>query len=177
MFKGLFYLSLALIFLAGTWTGARLGSAPQVEYWTDDRVDIYELSGENLEDADSVVALVGSQYVRDNGNGTSTLLAQKFGDAYNLCPSERFQDQASVSFCSGVLVAPDIIATAAHCLTGENLANIRFVFGYRMNDAHTAHTVFPNSEIYQGIEVIAWQQDATGSDWALIRLDRSVVNH
>jgi V8-like Glu-specific endopeptidase len=154
------------------------GSSSQVESWTDDRVDVYELSGENLEDADSVVALIDRQYISDEGNGTSTLLTVKYGEVHNLCPSERFQHQPSTSACSGVLVAPDIIATAAHCVTGKNLTDIRVVFGYRMNDAATAQTVFTNSEIYQGVEVIGWELDeTTGADWTLIRLDRPVVNH
>jgi hypothetical protein len=169
--------SIALLIFAGACSGARLNQAPQVEYWIDDRVDVFELSGENLEDADSAVALIDEQYVRDNQHGYSALLTVKFSAAYNLCLYERFREQPTVSFCSGVLVAPDMIVTAAHCLTGKNLANIRFVFGYRMSDAATAQTVFPTSEIYHGVEVIAWQLDDSGADWALIRLDRMVVNH
>jgi hypothetical protein len=172
-----FFWSFAFLFVAGAWSGARFGEEAQGGIWTDNRLDVYELSGETLEDADSVVALINEQYVRDNGNGTATLLTTTFGEDYNLCPSERFQDQPSVSFCSGVLVAPDVIATAAHCLVGENLADIRIVFGYRMIDAYTAQTVFPVTEIYQPVEIIAWQLEEAGTDWALIRLDRTVVNH
>jgi V8-like Glu-specific endopeptidase len=100
-----------------------------------------------------------------------------YGEYYNLCPSERFREQPSGSFCSGVLVAPDIIATAAHCIAGENISDIRFVFGYRMKDQTTPELFIPNSDIYHGLAVIGWQHDDSGSDWALIRLDRSVPNH
>jgi V8-like Glu-specific endopeptidase len=58
-----------------------------------------------------------------------------------------------------------------------NVADIRFVFGYHMRDEATPELVINNSEIYYGVEVIAWQLDDSGSDWALIRLDRTVVNH
>jgi V8-like Glu-specific endopeptidase len=77
------------------------------------------------------------------------------------------------------LVAPDVIATAGHCITGEiAVQDIRFVFGYRMRDAATPELVISNSDIYHAAAVIAWQvDDTTGSDWALIRLDRTVVNH
>jgi hypothetical protein len=102
----------------------------------------------------------------------------QYGDYYNLCPSERFREQPIGSFCSSVLVAPDVIATAAHCIKGEIIADIRFVFGYHMRDTDTPNLVINKSDIYQGVEVIAWQLDEnTGSDWALIRLDRPVVNH
>jgi hypothetical protein len=113
-------------------TGRGFGPPPHGYYGTDDRQDVYELSGENLEDADSVVALFPSSQVNDLGDGTAALLTVNYGDSYNLCPSERFREQPSGSFCSGVLVAPDIIATAAHCIKGENIADIRFVFGYQM---------------------------------------------
>jgi S1-C subfamily serine protease len=175
--KALLFWSIAFLFLAGAWSGVRFDSAPQVEPWIDDRLDVYELSGETLEDADSVVALIHGQSVSPNGNGTATLLTTTFGTAYNLCPSERFQAQPTVSFCSGVLVAPDVIVTAAYCLAGKNLSDIQIVFGYRMTDPHTAQTVFPLSELYQAVEVTAWQLEEAGSDWALIRLDRTVVNH
>jgi Trypsin-like peptidase domain len=160
-------------------TGAGFDPAPRIYYGTDDRLDIYELpAGQNLEDADSVVALFPDFQVQDIGDGTAVLLTLNYGDSYNLCPSERFREQPSGSFCSGVLVAPDIIATAAHCLTDMNIADIRFVFGYQMRDQDTPELVINNLDIYTGVEVIAWQlDDTTGSDWALIRLDRPVVNH
>jgi hypothetical protein len=169
-----FYWSLVLLLTGGVW----LSPLTYAYYGVDDRKDIFELSGENLADADSVVALFPDYQVKDFGDGTSALLTVNYGDYYNLCPSERFREQPIGSFCSGVLVAPDVIATAAHCITGEiELQNIRFVFGYRMRDESTPELVINNSEIYHGVEVIAWQQDNSGADWALIRLDRIVVNH
>src|SRR5262249_25343784 len=88
----------------------------KVIYGTDDRVDIFQLPpGPNLDDADCVVALFDRADVVDNGNGTSTLRTQNFGVARNLCAGERFRDQPIGAFCSGFLVAPDIIATAGHC--------------------------------------------------------------
>jgi hypothetical protein len=159
-------------------TGAGANPAPHGYYGIDDRKDIYELSGQNLADADSVVALFLAFQVRDLGDGTAALLTVNYGERCNLCPSERFREQPSGSFCSGVLVAPDVIATAAHCIAGENLLAIRFVFGYRMRDETTPALVISKRDIYAGAEVIVWQDDDnTGADWALIRLDRMVENH
>ena len=169
------YWSLVLLLTAGIW----LSPLTHGYYGTDDRKDIYELSGQDLADSDSVVALFPDFQVLDLGDGTSELLTVNYGDYYNLCPSEPFRDQPIGSFCSGVLVAPDVIATAGHCITGEiALQNIRFVFGYRMHDANTPELIINNNDIYRGVDVIAWQRDNnSGSDWALIRLDRTVVNH
>jgi hypothetical protein len=142
---------LALLVLAG----GGVGPPPHAYYGIDDRQDIYQLAGQNLADADSVVALFPGYNVRDLGDGTSELLTMNYGQRFNLCPSERFREQPSGSFCSGILVAPDIIATAAHCITEMNVADIRFVFGYHMRDSATPNLVINNSDIYQGVAVSA----------------------
>lgn len=155
----------------------------KVIYGTDDRVDVFQLpAGPNMDDVDSVVALFRAQDVVDNGNGTSTLQTVNFRVAQNLCPGERFGDQPATDgrigcFCSGFLVAPDIIATAGHCVDAGNVANVRFVFGFRMRNATTAETIINNGEIYRGVAVIGRQLVGNGADWSLVRLDRSVTNH
>jgi V8-like Glu-specific endopeptidase len=169
----------ALLLTAGVW----FSSLTYAYYGNDDRQDIYELSGENLEDADSVVALFHSSQVIDLWDGTSALWTINYGEACNLCPSERFREQPVGSFCSGVLVAPDVIATAGHCIIDEETATLaditalRFVFGYHMRDAATPELIISNSDIYSGVAVIWQLDDTTASDWALIQLDRTVVNH
>jgi secreted trypsin-like serine protease len=163
-----------LVFAAGVW----LSPLTHAFYGTDDRKEHFQLSGQDILDADSVVALFPDFQVYDFGDGTSGLLTVNYGEYCNLCPSERFREQPSGSFCSGVLVAPDVIATAGHCIEGENITDIRFVFGYHMRDETTPELIINNSEIFFGAEVIAWQlHETTGSDWALIRLDRTVVEH
>lgn len=150
----------------------------KVIYEIDDRVDLYQLpAGPDLDDADSVVALFKSSKVIDNGDGTSTLQTKTFGAAQNLCAGERFRDQPVGAFCSGVLVAPDIIATAGHCVNDGNVTNARFVFGFRMRDSCTAETVINNTEIYGGASIVGRQQVRDGPDWALVRIDRPVTNH
>jgi hypothetical protein len=126
-----------------------------------------------------VVALFQATQVVDNGDGTSTLVTQPFGTSRNLCGSEPFADQPVGAFCSGFLVEPDVVATAGHCVRAPELGQVRFVFGFRMQDATTPTTVVPNSEVYQGVSVIGRQkiEQATGADWSLVRLDRPVPNH
>jgi hypothetical protein len=167
-------LTLALLLTACVW----FSSLTHAYYGNDDRRDHFELTEENLEDADSVVALFPTAQVYDLWDGTSALLTVKYGEDCNLCPSERFREQPIGAFCSGVLVAPDVIATTGHCIKEKNVADIRFVFGYRMLDEDSPELVINNADIYAGAAVIAWQLDeTTGADWALIRLDRMVENH
>jgi hypothetical protein len=126
---------------------------------------------------DSVVALFSDADVIDNGNGTSTLQTQNFGAALNLCAAEPFRDQPIGAFCSGFLVAQDIIATAGHCVNANDVTNVRFVFGFRMRNAAVAETVINNTEIYRGVNIIGRQLVGNGADWALVRIDRPVTNH
>ncbi len=150
----------------------------KVIYEVDNRQDIFLVSNPKiLANADCVVSLFRARDVIDNGDDTSTLTTQNFGTQNNLCNTERFRDQLTGAFCSGFLVAPDIIATAGHCVNSSNVTNIRFVFGFRMLDATTPQTVIDNNEIYQGINVIDRRETAGGADWALVRLDRAVTNH
>ncbi len=150
----------------------------KVIYGNDDRDDMYEVTNRRiLRDADSVVALVGDGSISDNGDGTSTLNGQTFGASRSLCQGEPFRTQPSIAFCSGFLVDPSIVATAAHCVSGNTLNNVRFVFGYEMTDANTADTTISNEEIYSGRRILGRQIGTQGTDWALIQLDRPVLNH
>jgi len=155
-----------------------LRDSQKIIYGIDDRREVFQLpAGPDRDDADSVVALFRAGDITDNGDGTSTLRTANFGEAHNLCPSERFREQPTGAFCSGFLVAPDIIATAGHCVNSGNVTTVRFVFGFRMRDATTAETVIRNGEIYRGTAVVGHRLVGNGPDWALIRVDRPVTGH
>jgi len=147
----------------------------KVVYGEDDRIDV--LVGDANLDADCVVALFWANNVVDNGNGTSTLTTQDFGTARGLCQGEPFRNQPIGAFCSGFLVAADVIATAGLYVNTNNVANVRFVFGFRMQNANTAQVVINNAEIYSGVQVLGRQEDGNGPDWALVRINRTVTNH
>ena len=150
----------------------------KVIYGTDDRQDVFEVTDPaNLNDIESVMSLFSASDVADNGDETSTLRTQNFRTSQNLCPNERFGEQPIGCFCSGFLVAPDIVATAGHCVNANNVTSVRFVFGFRMLDAKTAQTRVSNTEIYRGVSIIGREEIATGADWALVRIDRAVTDH
>jgi V8-like Glu-specific endopeptidase len=123
------------------------------------------------------VAIFQAASVNDNGDGTSTLNTENFGDSNDLCQTERFRDQPIGAFCSGFLVAPDIVATAGHCVNANTLGSCRFVFGFYMESAASARLTISNQEIYRGIELLGRQELGTGPDWSVVRLDRPVTNH
>jgi hypothetical protein len=157
---------------------AALLDKQKVMYGVDDRKDIFRINDAALlRDADCVVALFDKDTVHDNGDGTSSLVTSSFQQAYGLCNSEPFRKRPVGAFCSGFLVARDVVATASHCVDNATLSSIRFVFGFKMVNANTAQTKIPNGVIYRGTELIGRRLTPAGLDWALVRLNRPVQNH
>lgn len=155
----------------------------RVIYGNDDRTDLYLVEDSNIQnDADSVVAIFKKSKITDNGDGTSTIQTEKFAERYKLCQSEKFRDQPSSCDCSGFLVGSDLVVTAGHCVDPNNPDSIRLLFGYKMNNKTATQTKIDNNEIYSVKEVIGYMLDPEEpnsrlSDWAIVRLDRSVDNH
>jgi hypothetical protein len=149
----------------------------RVIYGVDNRKDLYQVKSSKVQAAaNAVVALVKGTDLTHENDGSYTLATDLYHEAYQLCGSEPFIAQPIGCFCSGFLVAPDVVATAGHCVKSRaDLANIRFVFGFRMIDADRARTRFPANDVYAGANLIGRQLAQDGTDWALVRLDRAVV--
>lgn len=157
---------------------AKLLFDEKVIYGVDDRKDYFEFktNSQVVRLSTSVAALFEKRTVVDNGDGTSSLITEPLGQSQNLCPQERFFKQPVGAFCSGFLVASDVVATAGHCANAGNVGTIQFVFGFRMENVDTAVTRIPNSDIYSGRTLLGRVQQDAGPDWALVQLDRPVEN-
>lgn len=149
----------------------------RVIYGVDNRKDLYQVTSAKVKKAAAgVVALVKASDLKRQPDGSHSLATSSYQADYQLCGSEPFVNQPLGCFCSGFLVAPDVVATAGHCVkSASDLAGIRFVFGFRMTDSQTARTTFPATDVYAGASVIGRQLAADGTDWALVRLDRPVT--
>jgi hypothetical protein len=150
----------------------------KVIYGSDDRIDLYQTDSVMLRSlADSTVALFQSNGVTVKG-GDALLSTQSYAAEMGLCKEEPFYDQVTGAFCSGSLVAPDVIMTAGHCVpTPEECAGIKFVFGFAVKEAGKMPTTVPAGEVYGCKELIGREQINDGADWALVRLDRKVTGH
>ena len=164
-------------------------------YGNDDRLDYFEASPALRQLADSVVSLWPSKQVRVEGD-QARLATIGFGQALNLCPGEKFAEQPIGAFCSGTLVADDVIMTAGHCITDDkSCADARFVFGYNVDrEGGQARTTVPAKDVYTCKRIIRRDLDKQpsgiigtglfiagallgkqpGPDYALIQLDRKV---
>ena len=144
-------------------------------YGTDDRRDIYQVSAPDvLAVADGVAALVEAANLRKS-RGRYRLTTTRYQDEYDLCDVEPFVSQPLGCFCSGFLVAPDVVATAGHCVRSSIAARrTRFIFGFHMLDRDRARTTFSRRDVYTGVALLAREENDAGADWALVRLDRPV---
>lgn len=168
--------------LCWDWGGSLLTEGrPEIIYGVDDRLDEYEVADPALRTAGaSTVAVVDVADLADNGDGTYSLPGETLAEFYlsatgrPLCNDERFRDQPSAAFCSGFLVAPDVVASAGHCIQNDfQCRNTAFVFGFVMLDRDTPVLTVPAKDVYFCEELIQ-QRFTFTEDWGLYRLDRAV---
>ncbi len=147
-----------------------------VIYGTDNRRDVYTETNATLRTfvQRSIVAMVSNDAfisvsaagVRLRGNGT-------YGEQNGLCSGERFSNHPAIASCSGTLVGPDLVLTAGHCVENGGCVNNRWVFNYSLASA-TSLTVMKANDVYTCKRVEKQFRDDNGSDYAVVRLDRTV---
>lgn len=149
-----------------------------VIYGSDGRLDLYQVSDDRIKRlADSTVALIENRNLILNGNLIS-IKGQSFQVSNNLCSSEKFKEQSTAAFCSGSLVTEDTIITAGHCIKNiSDCSNTSFVFGYAVKSLNVLPTTTSPTEIYKCKSIIQRVQTAGAADYAVIKLDRKVLNH
>lgn len=149
-----------------------------VIYGTDNRRDVYEVTDADLLDmADGTVAMVGTWQLSPNNNGTWDLFGgSSLQSSQGVCSNEPFASQPTHGSCSGFLIAPDLVATAGHCISNSSCNNEAFVFDYQMNSANSVNDTLDDNDVYFCDNIVARQ--LTGPrDYAVVQLDRPVTGH
>ena len=148
----------------------------------DDRQDQYQVQDlDILLAGDSTVAFIDPGDLTETERGTYILSdVETLAEIYNpLCTGEPFGDQPLAAKCSGFLVAPDVIATAGHCLVCKGSfcnEGAAVVFGFAVDSPTQEYYEIPVHDVYFCREIITSRYNSQ-TDWALVRLDREVVDH
>lgn len=149
-------------------------TSPAVIYNGDTREDVSSLSAQDRVAA-ATAMLVENDRVAQNRRTLDWLaLPTLLKDRYPLCEDENFLSQPTLGECTGVLIAPNTVLTAGHCIPNfDTCKKTKFIFGWNL--AKSQHKTLPNSEIFHCQNLIKQEnQRSKGIDYAIIELDRSV---
>jgi len=153
-----------------------------VVYGTDNRKDYYEASAPQKLLSKSVAGLVPiNRFAKGRKtNFFDIATTRTLEDSQNVCPSEKFSEQITAPFCTGFLVAPDVMVTAGHCYLQNSTAEERcknsvWVFDYAQSSRSSNPTKeIPLQNIYTCEKVLAARY-AGVNDYAIIKLSRKVT--
>jgi MYXO-CTERM domain-containing protein len=147
-----------------------------VIYGADNRQDVYDYSDQTWAGrvAEFTAALVAADSVNDANPDDVQLAGATLQAAYGVCSDERFASQITPAFCSGTLIADDLVLTAGQCIRDQNECDAtRVVFNFYMSAPDTLATI-TSADVYGCAAIVAHR--FTGNlDHAVIRLDRPVT--
>lgn len=95
---------------------------------------------------------------------------------YPLCPDEKFIKQPVLGFCSGVLIAPNRVLTAGHCMESpQSCETTKFIFGWNLDKSQ--NSAISTSQVYSCKKIIDLKLIFNkGIDYAIVELDRNVLD-
>lgn len=167
------FLSLALIFISFETSASPLF---RNIYGSDNRREVFEAMRSHSRLADSSAALIVNSFLIKK-RGKYVIDAPTLEASDGTCSSERYQSQPAASLCSGTLIAPDLILTAAHCYNNDSICKqASWAFGY--HEKRNGKYEIKEKELYRCKEVVYRAFDIQqGQDFAVVKLDRKVKGH
>jgi hypothetical protein len=146
-----------------------------VVYGEDRRVQYYEISDPALRTlvASTSIALVSQDNVRIVDGGV-VLNGPTWQAQDGLCADVTFGADPVVAYCSGVLIAPDLVLTAGHCLSAYDCTRMALVRNFRRSSGTDLETIGIDDLRFCG-SVVAWNSGEDNADdrtdFAWIKLD------
>ncbi len=147
-----------------------------VVYGTDNRRDVYAETNaalRNFVKSSTVAMIANSAFASVSNSGVRFRSGGTYGSNNALCAGERFANHPDIASCSGTLVGTDLVLTAGHCVENNACASNKWVFNYSLANA-TTMTAVKSDDVYSCKRVEQQFRDDNGSDYAVVRLDRTV---
>lgn len=150
----------------------------KVIYGNDDRQDVVN-TFDNLmiEKARSTAGMFSSSTLSLQSNGEYKVVGKTLMER-GWCSSEKFSNQITAPVCTGFLIAPDVIATAGHCVAKSgDCRNYKWAFDFKIANPTDTSVFIPKNNVYNCKSIIATvNSSSTKDDYAIIRLDRKVLD-
>ena len=110
--------------------------------------------------------------------GEDVIITSKTLEDRGICADAKFAQQITAANCSGFLVAEDILVTAGHCVTSQSdCRKWKWVFNFGVDTPNKAKHTVSKEDVYSCKEIISRDLSrSTKNDFAVLRLDRKVVN-
>jgi hypothetical protein len=125
-----------------------------------------------------VVALIPKSNLLPGVADSLEVMAPSAAELLGVCADERFADQPVGAACTGVLVAPDVVLTAAHCFDAFACTDFAYALRYR-TDASGAVGPLSGADVAECERVLHSARSEMGTaplrDHALVRLKRPLV--
>lgn len=161
---------------------AELQAQAKPLYQQDGRMEITDASPQICQSGTAVLAIVSSDQLSPHPASGYRL---KHGPTLNemgWCDTERFSQQPTGVFCTAFLLAPDVAATAGHCINaaddpygdGLNCAQLKLLLDHRLSRNGVPKSLFAERQVVGCRAVLDGFTSPTGADWRVIRLDRPV---
>jgi hypothetical protein len=128
------------------------------------------------------VALVLTQDLKAVDSATVEVQGGSLQETQGLCSSEKFIEQRTAAFCSGILIDATHVLTAGHCVfTQKECSETSFVFGYEYFLGAPSNYRVSRRNVYSCARVVAAAKSPEGDafkkqafDFAIVELSRPV---
>lgn len=153
----------------------------KVIHGQDNRVEVFKMDGSFWQDKIRAVAMQidNDKLIFIKEDEEVLIKGESLKENQKLCQEERFSSQLAVGHCTAFLVADDIMATAGHCVRSQfDCQHFSWVFDYQLKDeSDSDYSKIKKENIYRCQKILkTLYSPATSLDYALIKLDRKVVD-